>query len=618
MKNTGAALSLSTSNLSVIAGTPQRFDVVVSDATPLNISQTGNILAREVSKQVLPDGKVRYTIEVSSNSDVVTNDTKVLLSAGTTQESVIVTVTPAPPKNSAPIANSDAEVTDWKKAITLDVLANDTDKEGDALTLAAATVNTDLAQVAIVGNKLLFTPKDGVAGQIVVSYTVRDAHGNESPGVATITVKKPVVIDIGVSEKSISIQQTNTSASKPITLILPQGITEANIDFSLPKGVYMVRKQAPQAQSFARSVRALPQQAVGFQVRSALSEPQPDPTHALEYDVVIDSNALVGTHQITAKVKIDDQLQGNPQNLFALTIEAKTPQNSDPVLSAPGVSFTGDQGIILTNNLSDADGISNLIYIVVDANGNEIPSSSANFSNLKPGNYTARTEALAYNPDTKSSDVAKSATVSFSIATPDTPPSVNAPTIQINGQDIVATNYITDPDGVVDISYILVGANGFETPRLDGNFSNLPPGNYTLFTKARVRNATTGEYADVTSPQSSFVILSPDSKPVLTPPSVLRGRLSASLVSNLFDADGISNLVYVVVDANGNENVQPTANFANLKPGSYTAYTQALAYNATTGNSEVATSERTSFIVDAVDTETTFKGAPQYSVDQSA
>ena len=74
MKNTGAELSLSTSKLSVVAGTPQRFDVVVSDATPLSISQTGNILAREVSKQVLPDGKVRYTIEVSSNSDVATND----------------------------------------------------------------------------------------------------------------------------------------------------------------------------------------------------------------------------------------------------------------------------------------------------------------------------------------------------------------------------------------------------------------------------------------------------------------------------------------------------------------------------------------------------------------
>ena len=509
-------------------------------------------------------------------------------------------------------------MTDWRKSITLDVLANDTDKEGDALTLTKASVNTDLAQVAIVGNKLFFTPKEGVAGQIVVSYTVRDAQGNESIGVATINVKKPAVIDIGVSATSISIQQTSTSASKPITLTLPQGVLADDIDFRpLPKGVHMVLRGAPQARANARSARALPQQAVGVQVMSVLSEPQPEPTYTLEYDIVVDSDALIGTHQITAKVIVDGQQEGATQNLFALTVEAKALQNAAPILSAPAVSFTGDQGITLTNNLSDADGISNLVYIVVDSNGNEIPSSSASFSNLKPGNYTARTEALAYNPDTKSSDLAKSATVSFSIATPDTPAKADAPSVQVNGQDIVASNNITDPDGVVDISYVLVGANGFETPRLDGNFSNLSAGNYTLYTKARVRNATTGEYISTISPQTSFLILPKDAKPVLAPPSVLKGRLSASLINNITDSDGISNLVYIVVDANGNENVQPMANFANLKPGSYTAYTQALAYNATTGSSELVSSERTPFTVDAVDSETIFAGAPDKIVDQT-
>ena len=83
MKNLGTSLSSSVSKVSLIAGTPQSFQVVVSDATPLSISQTGNILAREVSKERLPDGKMRYTIEVSSSSDVATTGTVILRASAT-------------------------------------------------------------------------------------------------------------------------------------------------------------------------------------------------------------------------------------------------------------------------------------------------------------------------------------------------------------------------------------------------------------------------------------------------------------------------------------------------------------------------------------------------------
>lgn len=362
-------------------------------------------------------GKVRYTIEVSSNSDVVTNDTKVLLSAGTAQESVIVAVTPAPPKNSAPIANSDADVTDWDTPIVVDVLVNDTDKEGNALTLQSVSVDSSLAQVVVVGNKLSFTPKTGVSGQIIVSYKVRDSHGNETTGIATINVKKPQDVMISAKHSSIILQQETTeNVVAPVDLIVNQYITTKDIHFELPTGVTIMPR------STKKTLQAMSIQDLAAQ----------EPIKMLNYDIIVAPNAEVGKRAITVKVIIDEVVKKETP-LFELTIEAKTPQNSDPILSAPRVSFTGDQGVVLTNKLSDADGISNLIYIVVDANGNEIPSSSANFSNLKPGNYTAYTQALAYNPDTKNSDVAKSSAVSFSIPTP---PIIYAPTVQINGQDV--------------------------------------------------------------------------------------------------------------------------------------------------------------------------------------
>ena len=621
------------SSLTLVSGTPGQFSVTFSGATRLDISQTGNVLAKKISESVAVDGSKTYVIQVTSTSDVATTGT-VILRAGTAEKIIDVSVNAA---NKAPIANSDADVTDWTTPIDVDLIANDQDPEGETLTLTEVSVDPTQGSVSIVNGKLHFVPKVDVAGAIAVSYKVQDAQGNTSTGRATITVKKPSVIDIGVSTPAVSIQQqANTDASEPITLTTSQNVTMNNIRFSLPPGVTMVPRQAmafrsfaefapslPQqvmaARSFAEPASSLPEQAVGFMTMSAMVEPEPEleAKNTLEYDIVVSPSARAGTHNITATITVDGVVK-EVKSLFALTVEAKAPQNADPILSAPGVSFTGDQGITLANELSDADGISNLAYIVIDANGNEMVSSSSDFNGLKSGNYTAYTQALAYNPDTESSDLVKSATVSFSIATPDTPASVDAPGVVINGQSIVATNNISDVDGVVDISYIVVGPNGFEIPRLDGNFSGLSAGKYTLFTKARVRNATTGEYTDVVSPQTSFVILPTDSKPVLTPPSVLKGTLSASLINNLTDSDGISNLIYIVVDANGNEIPSSSANFPNLKPGSYSAYTQALAYNPNTGASDLVSSERTPFMVDAIDTETTFKGAPQYSIDQSA
>mgnify|MGYP000850315307 CR=1 FL=1 len=599
------------SSLSFVSGKPGQFSVTFSGVTRLDLSQTGNILPTKISESVAADGSKTYIIQVTSTSDVATTGT-VIIRAGTIEKIIDVSVMAA---NKPPIANSDADVTDWSTPIDVDIIANDQDPEGETLTLTDVSVDPTQGSASIVNGKLHFVPKVNVAGAIAVSYTVQDTQGNTSTGRATITVKKPSVIEIGVSTPAVSIQQANTDMSKSITLTTSQNVTASNIRFSLPPGVAMVAKQAIAVQSFAKSARSLPQQAVGFAEKSFVAEPEPKNT--LDYNIVVSPNAQAGIHNITATITVDGVVK-EVRNLFALTVEAKAPQNSDTILSAPGVSFTGDQGVTLVNNLSDADGIDNLVYIVVDENGEKIQNSSPDIKNLKPGNYTAYTQALAYNPSTKKFERAKSATVSFSIATPDTPASVGAPSVIINGQSIIATNNISDVDGVVDISYIVVGPNGFEMPRLDGNFSGLSAGNYTLFTKARVRNATTGEYADVTSPQSSFVILSPDSKPVLTPPNVLKGTLSATLTNNLTDSDGISNLIYIVVDANGNEIVSSSSSFPNLKSGSYSAYTQALAYNPNTGTSDLVSSERTPFTVDAIDTETTFKGAPQYSIDQSA
>ena len=95
-----------------------------------------------------------------------------------------------PPKeNVAPIANEDAPSTTSDKAITIDVLANDTDADNDTLTIKSVT-QPQGATVSIVNNKIRFVPQ-GVVGSISFSYTVSDGHGHTDNTIVTVATTSP-------------------------------------------------------------------------------------------------------------------------------------------------------------------------------------------------------------------------------------------------------------------------------------------------------------------------------------------------------------------------------------------------------------------------------------------
>ncbi|MEI6762182.1 MAG: Ig-like domain-containing protein, partial [Betaproteobacteria bacterium] len=73
------------------------------------------------------------------------------------------------------------------KSATADVLANDTDPQGDTLTLVSAKPGAH-GTVAIVGNKLVYTAAAAYVGTDSVSYTVSDGHEHESTGQVAVLV----------------------------------------------------------------------------------------------------------------------------------------------------------------------------------------------------------------------------------------------------------------------------------------------------------------------------------------------------------------------------------------------------------------------------------------------
>ena len=89
--------------------------------------------------------------------------------------------------NNAPVAQDDTETTDAGTAVTIDVLANDTDADGDLLKVVDA-VNGDHGTVTNNGSDVTYIPNQGFSGNDRFSYTISDGKGGTDTAVVTIAV----------------------------------------------------------------------------------------------------------------------------------------------------------------------------------------------------------------------------------------------------------------------------------------------------------------------------------------------------------------------------------------------------------------------------------------------
>ncbi|HEX8566529.1 MAG TPA: pectinesterase family protein [Pyrinomonadaceae bacterium] len=101
--------------------------------------------------------------------------------------------------NYAPSASNDFARTDEDNAVAIDVLANDTDIDGDNLSLTSAAQGVN-GTVRLVGNQALYTPKPDFYGADSFNYTVSDNRGNTTTGTVEVAINpindSPVLTDV--------------------------------------------------------------------------------------------------------------------------------------------------------------------------------------------------------------------------------------------------------------------------------------------------------------------------------------------------------------------------------------------------------------------------------------
>ncbi|MEL6570390.1 MAG: cadherin-like domain-containing protein [Pseudomonadota bacterium] len=156
------------------------------DVTQDMIDQNNGVFTLTVSARSHMAGMDEIHIKKGSASRDHDSETSALVQGATDGG----TPPPPPVENDAPVAVADEISTAHDTTILVDVLDNDTDSDGDALTLTSVSYSGNTALVSIENGQVKVNPLSAATSERVeeVTYTVQDANGATATGSLTVTV----------------------------------------------------------------------------------------------------------------------------------------------------------------------------------------------------------------------------------------------------------------------------------------------------------------------------------------------------------------------------------------------------------------------------------------------
>ncbi|WP_407496513.1 Ig-like domain-containing protein, partial [Pseudooceanicola sp. MF1-13] len=152
-------------------------------------------------------GQVTITEAADANDNFATAGTVTFSDGRTLTFEQIERILKDDPQNAAPVATDDTASGDENTTITVNVLSNDSDPDGDALTVTQVTGASN-GTATVVNNQVVYTPNAGFVGTETLTYTVTDGDLTDT---ATITITVNDVADAPTAEPDTATTEEDTS-----------------------------------------------------------------------------------------------------------------------------------------------------------------------------------------------------------------------------------------------------------------------------------------------------------------------------------------------------------------------------------------------------------------------
>lgn len=356
-----------------------------ADGNTLTVTAVGNEVNGTVA---LASGTVTFTPDANFAG---TASFEYTVSDGQDTDTATVTVT-VTAVNDAPVANPDTATTDEDTPVTVTeatMLANDTDAEGDTLTVTGAT-NPVGGTVAFAGGDVTFTPTANFTGAGSFDYTVSDGT-DTATGTVTITIAP-------VNDPPVAIDDLVTTAEDTAVVVTSGTLSGNDLDVD----------------GDTLAVQSVGTASVGTVVRDGTSgdityTPPADFTGTATFDYVVTDGTLTDTGTVTVVVTAVDDAP------VATDDTASTAEDTPIVLT----------GATLTGNDTDVDGDPLTVTAVANetngtaslAGGDVTFTPAANFNGTATFEYTVSDGGLT---DTATVTITVTAANDAPIANPDT------------------------------------------------------------------------------------------------------------------------------------------------------------------------------------------------------
>ena len=460
------------------------------------------------------DGTITYAPAANYHGPDSFNYTVGDGNGGTATATVSVTVTPT---NDGPVAVADAATTAEDTAVSLAVLTNDSDLDGDTLTVSAATTPAHGTATVNADGTITYAPAANYHGADSFTYTVSDGQGGSATATVSVTVTPTNDGPVAVNDT------TTTPEDTAVTIAVLANDTDPD--------------------SATLSVTGI----VGPAFGSAVINPDGTITYT---PVPNDSGGDVFVYTVS---------DGEGGSALAFVIVQVTDVNDAPVAvndAASTVEETAVSGTVLGNDTDLDDGTLTVTLganplngtVTLAWNGSFTYTPNANFHGLDSFTYTASDGTAVSNV----------ATVTITVtAVNDAPVAVNdtattAEETPVNGS--VLTND-TDVDGATTLTASLVAnaANGSVTLASDGSFAYTPAANFAgsdSFTYTASDGTAVSNVATVT-----VTVTGVNDAPVAVDDSATTAEetpVSGSVLTNDTDVDGATTLTATLVSSPAN------------------------------------------------------------------
>ncbi len=184
---------------------PVRANDTDADGDPLTVTAA---TSPDGQVTINPDGTVTFTPAPNFNGTTTITYTVSDGQGGTATAIVTLTVSPV---NDPPVAVNDAAVTNEDTPVSISVLANDTDADGNPLTVTAATAPNGTLVINPDGT-VTYTPNPNFNGVDTITYTISDGQGGTTTATVTVTVNAVNDVPIAVNDTA------TTPEDAPVTI----------------------------------------------------------------------------------------------------------------------------------------------------------------------------------------------------------------------------------------------------------------------------------------------------------------------------------------------------------------------------------------------------------------